>query len=95
MEKLNQILSTIFYLIWIPLGIFLIAGIIFLIVANPIGSLLQSLPSGVPAGGGFAPPGGGLPSQEQIQQFQQQGPVPGGTGQSGPSGKGQFGPPNQ
>lgn len=86
-EKLNQILSTIFYLIWIPLGIFLIAGIIFLVVANPLGQLGQLLQGGGP-GGGF--PGGGpgqggrdnFPSQEQIEQFQKQG-GPGGFNEPG------------
>lgn len=92
MEKLNQVLSIIFYLIWIPLGILLIAGIVFLIVANPIGSLLESLPPGAAGGGGFAPPSGGFPTQEQIQQFQQfqqQGPLPTGAGQGRPPGGGQ------
>ncbi len=85
MDNLNKILATIFYLIWIPLGILLIAGIVFLIVANPIGSFLENLPFGGPSGsGGFGQPGGGFPSPEEIQQFQQQGGPPSG-----------FGPPGQ
>lgn len=60
-------MATIFYLIWIPLGILLIAGIIFLIVANPIGNLLENLPFGGPPGvdqGGFGP--GGIPGGGQF-----------------------------
>lgn len=60
MQNFKSVLQLIYYLIWIPLGILLIAGIIFLIVANPIGSLLESLPfGGPPGGGGFGPGGGG------------------------------------
>lgn len=62
MDNLQKILSVIFYLIWILLGLLLFAGIIFIIVANPIGSLLESSPFGAgggPGGGQFGPPEGG------------------------------------
>lgn len=72
MDSLNKILSIIFYLIWIPLGLVLLAGIIFVIVANPLGQIMGML-------GGS----GGLPSEDMMKQFQQQGPG------------GQFGQPTQ
>ena len=87
MNGLRQILAVIFYLIWIPLGILILAVIVFLITANPLGGLLELLQAGG-AGGGSpgspastrGEPAGGFPSQEQIQQFQQfqqQGPESG------------------
>jgi len=86
-EKLRQILAVIFYLIWIPLGLLLIAGIIFLVVANPLAGLMSGGPS---AGSGFeqsGTPGGGFqPTEEMIRQFMEQGGSPDGS---------QFGPPGQ
>lgn len=87
MQAFKSVLQIIFYLIWVPLGLFIFALIIFLIVADPL-EKLGSLGSGSSFGGpgGFGPPGGGFPSQEQMQQFQQQGGAPGG-GQFGPHGQ--------
>ena len=75
MEKLNQVLSLIFYLIWIPLGILLIAGVVFLIVANPLAGIQQALGS-LQGGFGQSAPAGGFPSQEMIRQFMEQGRPP-------------------
>lgn len=63
MEKLNRVLATIYYLIWIPVGLLVMAGMIFLIVANPVGRFLESMQFG-PGGGG--PGGGGGPSGGQF-----------------------------
>lgn len=79
MEKLIQVLATIFYLVWIPLGLLLLAGIVFLIVANPLAGIMDLLGGGIPSEGGFQP------TEEMIQQFLQQG---------SPS-EGQFRPPAQ
>lgn len=59
MDKFIQVLQIIYYLVFIPLGIILIAGIIFLVVANPLGKLGQFGPGGDPFGGpgGFNEPG--------------------------------------
>lgn len=58
MDNFLKLLQTIYYLIWIPLGILLIAGIIFMIIANPFAKL-----------GEFGPSSGGFsPSMNQGQQ---------------------------
>lgn len=75
MDKLRQTLEVIFYLIWIPLGILLLAGIIYLIAANPFAGMMELMSGGgglplAPSGDSFGPPGGqGSPSEEQIRQF--------------------------
>lgn len=86
MNNLREILTVVFYLIWIPLGILILAGIVFLITANPLGGLLELFQAGGASGGSpgspastRGEPAGGFPTQEQIQQFQQQGP---GSGES-------------
>ena len=70
MEKLRQTLAVIFYLIWIPLGLLLIAGIIFLIVANPLAGLMSGGPSAGSEFEQFGTPGGGFqPTEEMMRQF--------------------------
>lgn len=76
MDKLRQTLAVIFYLIWIPLGLLLIAGIIFLAVANPLAGIMELIGREVP-GGGATERGGFEPTEEMIQQFMQQGGPPG------------------
>ncbi len=90
MDRLIKFLQVIYYLIWIPVGILLLAGIIFLIVANPLSGLTEALKGLGGAGGGFPsiPPAGGsggFPSEEMMKQFMERGGPPGG----------QFGPPGQ
>ena len=70
MEKLRQTLSVIFYLIWIPLGLLLIAGAIFMIVARPFTGMME----GMQMMSQFGPPpgaesGGFEPSEEMMKQF--------------------------
>ncbi len=79
MDRLIKFLQVIYYFIWIPLGLLLIAGIVFLIVANPLAKLGEfggpggGFPGGAPGQGGSGGGAGGFPSQEQIEQFQRQG----------------------
>jgi len=40
MEKFRDVLAIIFFLIWIPVGL-LLAGIIFLILANPLAQMQE------------------------------------------------------
>lgn len=56
LQAFKSVLQIIFYLIWTPLGLFLFALIIFLIVANPLERLGQGGPGGFGQGG---PPGEG------------------------------------
>ncbi len=73
MEKINQVLSFIFYLIWIPLGLVLLAAVLYMLMANPFGRMMGSFPGGGPGGqpSGFNPrppggqdsPPGGFPDQ--------------------------------
>ena len=79
MEKLRQTLAVIFYLIWIPLGLLLVAGAIFMIVANPFAGMMEMMSAGPP--GGFGPPSfgeedGGFPSEEMMKQFMEEGGPP-------------------
>lgn len=88
MEKFIQVLSVIFYLIWIPLGLVLLAAILFMMMANPFGRMMGSAPGGSP----FGPPGG----FGQGPSARQDNP-PGEFGQGPPmhqdSQPGSFGPP--
>lgn len=78
MEKVNQVLAFVFYLVWIPLGLVLIAFIIYLIVANPLGMMTQGF--GGPGGGGYGGPpsfnDGGGDFDQRDGDFGQRGPGP-------------------
>jgi len=75
-EKLNQTLSAIFYLIWIPLGLLILAGIVFLAVVNPFAGIMQMMGGGSSAESGTDPGGGFQPTEEMIRQFMEQGQIP-------------------
>lgn len=97
MDKLIKALQLIHYLIWIPLGILLLAVIVFLLVANPFAGVMDvlggaggGLPAGL-SGDSFGPPGGqGFPSEEMIRQFLEQQGSPEGAPPAGG-----FTPPSQ
>ncbi|MBI2009772.1 MAG: hypothetical protein HYS86_01200 [Candidatus Chisholmbacteria bacterium] len=90
MAKLNQILELLFYLIWIPLGLLLVAGAIFIILANPLAKLEGAFPAGGYGQGG-PPPGMSHGSEdlgdESGQGFDRQGEF------GGPGPAGEFGQP--
>jgi len=72
MDNFIKILQIIYYIIFIPLGILLIAGIIFLLLANPLGRFNQGF-GGPPGGGDFGPGSQrdfGPPSSENQQREQ-------------------------
>jgi len=80
LQSFKSVLQVIYYLIWIPVGILLLAGVIFLIVANPLEKLGQFGPGGDAFGG---PPDRRFgPDQESNQSGGSpdggQGPVQGG-----------------
>ena len=64
LQSFKSVLQIIYYLIWVPLGLLLIAGILFMIVANPLAKLGQF--------GG--PPGGfGGPAMDQGEPSERAG----------------------
>jgi hypothetical protein len=80
LEKLNQVLQAIFYLVWIFVGFVLVAGSVFLIAANPLKQIeklmsnqsgSQQLPS--QGAGSFGQQGGGQQGEfgQPSQQFNQ------------------------
>lgn len=91
MEKVRDVLAIIFFLIWIPLGLFLVGGAIVIIVMNPL-TMVQDMFSnsfkamGGPGigemdrfdfrGGDPYDPGAGIPSKETIEQMMQEGGSP-------------------
>lgn len=91
MDNFIKVLQIIYYLIFIPLGVLLIAVIIYLVISNPLSQLSRG--GGPPAGAGFGGPGGGgspaFPSEEMMKQFMQQGQgsAPDGAGQGVPRGR--------
>jgi len=85
MEKFRHILAVIFYLIWIPLGVLLLAGIIFMIMANPFAGMMGMMSGG--PGGFDQSSSGGFPSEEMMKKFMQEGGQP-------PGGSEGFGPPS-
>lgn len=70
MDSFITVLQIIYYIIFIPLGVLLIAGIIFLLVANPLGRFNQGF-GGPPDGGNFGSGSqSGPPSSENRQPDQ-------------------------
>lgn len=84
MDKLIKVLQIIYYIIWIPLGLLLVAFIIYMMVANPLGRIMGGGMGG-PGGGFGGPPGGGgsnFPSEEMMKEFMQKGGLPQGGNKS-------------
>lgn len=79
MDKFIKVLQVIYYIIFIPLGILLVAFIIYLVVSNPLGKLMGGGFGGPGGGFGGGQPGGGFgqqggfPTEEMIEQFKRQG----------------------
>ena len=73
MDGFIKVAQVVFYVIWIPLGILLIALTIFLLVSNPLGQLSKMM--GPPQGnfGNQGGSSGAFPSEEMLKQFMQQG----------------------
>lgn len=82
MEKVIQVLSLIFYFIWIPLGLVLLAAVLYMMMANPFGRMMGAGPGGGP----YGPPGG----YGQGPPMRQDSPLSGLGNQEQP---GNFGPP--
>ncbi len=84
METLAKILQLVFYIIWIPIGVITLAGIILLIVNNP----LKNLPF-APAGPADDPFGSGRSFGPSLGQD-----IPQGQSNLNPTnGQNEFGQP--
>ncbi|MAG60067.1 hypothetical protein CMO96_04740 [Candidatus Woesebacteria bacterium] len=88
MNTLKNLLAIIFFLIWIPIGVLLLAGIIFLITANPLAGMMEGMQMMGGMGGDIPSGGQDFPSEEMLKQFMQQ-QDPGGNS------PGRFSPPQQ
>jgi len=64
MDNFIKVLQIIYYIIFIPLGILLIAGIIFLLLANPLGRFNQGFNGPPDSQRDFGPP----PSENQQRE---------------------------